>query len=113
MKKLAFILGTTGVIIILLQLLFKLHHWEYAGTIIRYGTLFNFIIVLPVAAVYALSLKNKKMLFFGACSAYVLLGGLLFKFFHWPASQIIYACGTLLVIIFVILYAIDLYKKEL
>ena len=45
MKKTVFVTVAIGVIIIVLTLLFKLHHWYGADILLIFGTIFNFFIV--------------------------------------------------------------------
>lgn len=113
MKKAAFIFGVIGIIIFLLGTLFKILHWPGAGYLLTWGTLFNLIIVMPIIAIFILSGKSTKkgLYFFGALSLFFWIAGGFFKIQHWPASGILLTIGVLLIIVFVILYAIELYKK--
>ena len=84
MKKVAYVFGTCGVIILLLSLLFKAEHWPGAGFLLNYGTVFNCIIVLPIIAFYLFkeSSPNKNLYLFGTLSAFILCIGIFSKFMH-------------------------------
>jgi len=113
MKKAAIVSGTIGVIIVVLTLLFKLHHWDGAGYLLGIGTLFNCIIVLPIIAIYLYmgNLDNKNIYLFGTVSAFILYAGLFFKINHWDGALLLQTVGTVLFIIFIILIALNLYKS--
>ncbi|MCF8346185.1 MAG: hypothetical protein K9G38_03165 [Bacteroidales bacterium] len=115
MKKTAIIFGTIGVIIFLLSVLFKLLHWPGAGLLLVWGSFFILIIVIPIIAAYTLSKAstNKRLYFFGAISAFIWLAGIIFKFQHWPAQAILLVAGTAMLIVFTVLFAMELNKKEL
>jgi hypothetical protein len=110
MKKTAALIGTIGLILIILTILFKLHHWEGAGLLLGYGTLFNCVIVLPIIFIYLLrsDLKSRNLYVFGTISAFILYAGIFFKINHWPLSQYMQATGTLLFVIFLILNTVKL-----
>jgi len=114
MKKVAYVLGTIGVIILLLTTLFKFHHWAGAGILLIYGTIFNCIIVLPIIAIYLFKGKshNKNLYLYGTLSAFIMFAGIFFKIQHWAGSTLVHAVGTDLFIVFVILFALNLYKFQ-
>ena len=114
MKKLAFIFGTIGVILFLLILLFKIHHWPGAGLLLTYGSIFNCIIVLPLIAIYLFKSKpaNNSLYLFGTLSLFIIVIGLILKINHLPASDIVHAIGTGLFIVFSVLFARNLYGAQ-
>lgn len=114
MKKAALILGTIGVIIFLVAFLFKLLHWPAAGLVLGYGSLFNLVIVMPVIAVFTLSKDspNKPLYFFGAVSAFIWIAGAVFKFNHLPGQAILLSVGTGLLILFIILTGINIFRMN-
>ncbi len=113
MKKAAIIFGAIAISIFLIILLFRTQHWPGAGKILLFGTIFNLVIAAPVVAIYTLSKEspNRGMNSFSVISAFILTAGWLFKMNHWPAAGIILTFGTALLIIFVILFAVNLSKK--
>ncbi len=114
MKKVAYVLGTIGVIILVLTILFKFHHWPGAGILLTWGMLFNCIIVLPVIAIYLFQGKspNKNLYLYGTISAFIMFAGIFFKIQHWAGSTLVHAAGTGLFIVFAILFALNLYKSQ-
>ena len=114
MKKAAIITGAIGVIILVLSLFFKLHHWSGADYLLVLGTVINCIIALPLIAIFLFkgNLQNKNIYLFGTISGFILYVGIVFKIEHYPFSNIIQAVGTLLFIIFIILVALNLYKSR-
>ena len=114
MKKAALILGTIGVIIFLVSGLFKLLHWPAAGLILGYGSLFNLVIVMPVIAIFTLSKDspNKPLYFFGALSAFIWIAGAVFKFNYLPGQTILLSVGTGLLILFIILTGISIFRMH-
>ena len=113
MKKAAIIFGAIALILFLIGGLFKLMHWPGAGIILTYGTIFNLIIATPIVAIYTLSkdAPNRGTNFFGAVSAFILIAGWFFKMNHWPASGVLLTIGTAMLIVFVILFAVNLAKE--
>jgi len=90
------------------------NHWDGANYLLIFGTLFNFIIVLPIIAIYLYkgNLQNKNIYLYGTLSAFILYAGVFFKLNHWVNSEIVQAVGTVLFIIFTILLALNLYKNQ-
>jgi len=113
MKKTAIIFGAIAISIFLIILLFRIQHWPGAGKILLFGTIFNLVISLPVIAIYTLSQNapNRGINFFCVFSTFILIAGWLFKINHWPAAGILITTGTILLIIFIVLFAINLSKK--
>jgi hypothetical protein len=113
MKKAAFILGTTSAIVLAMGTLFKMHHWEAAGTILMTGVLFS-LISLPVVAVYfsKANVKNKNTYIFWATSAFIMIVGIAFKVMHYPGSIVLQSIGTGLFIVFTVLTAFKVYASE-
>jgi hypothetical protein len=114
MRKAAYVTGTIGIIILVSTLFLKLHHEEGAGFLLKYGTLFNCIIVLPVIGIHLLMGKspNKEVLLYGTMALFLIYAGVFFKLYHWMGSEIIHGVGTVLFIIFSILFASILYKSQ-
>ncbi|MCX6252786.1 MAG: hypothetical protein NTX61_18785 [Bacteroidetes bacterium] len=112
MKKVAYVIVTIGVIVVLLGLFFKMYHWE-GSVIFLYGSIFSWIIAFPLIAIILLKGKaaNKNTNLFGTISAFILFVGIYFKILHYPASEQIQAVGTVLFIVFSILFALNLYKS--
>ena len=113
MKKAAFIAGTIGVIFAVLALFLKMHHLEDAGFISFIAIACCWVIALPIMAIYVLTAKlpNKNLYLYGIISTFVLFAGILFKMQHYPANDWIQIIGTVLFIIFAILFALNLYKS--
>jgi len=113
MKKAAIFFGAIAISIFLIIFLFRSQHWPGAGKILLFGTIFNLAISIPVIAIYILSRNapNRGRNFFGVISAFILTAGWLFKINHWPVASILITVGTVLLIIFIILFAVYLSKK--
>lgn len=113
MKKTVFVTVAIGVIIIVLTLLFKLHHWYGADILLIFGTIFNFFIVLPLIAIYFFlgNFENKNLYLYGTTSAFILYAGMFCKLNHWAASGFVQIVGTVLFIIFVILLVFNLLQS--
>lgn len=113
MKKTAFISVTISLIVMVLALLFKMHHWVGAGIILMAGILL-IIISLLVTAVYLdkANIKFKNPYIYWAISIIIIIAGIVLKVGHLAGSMILQIIGTGLFIIFTISLALKLYKNE-
>ena len=114
MKKAAIVFGAIAISIYLITLLFRVQHWPGAGIILLYGTLFNLFISIPVIAIYIMSKSgpDRTRNSFGIISVFILVAGWTLKINHWPGASIMITLGTVLLILFIILYAIALARKS-
>jgi len=114
MKAAAYITGVIGILNFILSIaIFKLYHLEGAGTLIRYGTLFNAIIAIPIISIYLYKLNSpdRNIQLLGMGTLFVIFVGSFMKFNHLPGAIEISIVGGILFCIFIILYAIRLYKS--
>jgi hypothetical protein len=92
MKKLQYIYGILTVILVLAGVIFKVNHWPGASILLMLGIGSLLFIFLPSALFdnykHEGNSKNLSLYIVGYLTAFVVLGGALFKILHWPGAGI-------------------------
>ena len=114
MKAAAYITGVIGILNFILSIaIFKLYHLEGASKFIVYGILFNAIIAIPIISIYLykLNLPDRNIQLLGMATLFIIFAGTFMKLNHWAGAIEVSIVGGVVFCIFVILYAIKLYKS--
>ncbi|MBN2891606.1 MAG: hypothetical protein JXL97_07055, partial [Bacteroidales bacterium] len=116
MKKLMYISGVFGTLIMFTGIIFKINHWPGASISILFGALILVLLFLPVF--FYISHKEqqeKKSILFpivGYLTIAVLIVGPLFKIMHWPGAGKLLLFGPLfLAMVFLPIYLVQVFKK--
>ncbi len=116
MKKLMYISGVIGTLIMFTGIIFKIMHWPGASMAIFVGAISLVLIFLPVFfyVSHKEQVEQKSILFpiVGYLTIALLIIGPLFKIMHWPgAGSLLFFGPLLLAVVFLPIYLFQVFKK--
>lgn len=117
MKKLLFIFGAVGTLLLFTGILFKFNHWPGAGISIFLGALTVVLGFLPLFFIVLHKEQEEKMSPIFSIAGYftisLLVLGPLFKIMHWPgASALLFFGPMLLAVVFIPLYLVQVFRRS-